>query len=135
MAGVRAVFYNTKGKIDTDKEGVEATNTMEKHMNKIQNAYNLMETQIKQRIADGLTTQEKVDALHPELDMQIDEYVRFQEYKSLAVADGTLSLDEGMTIYQSLGETPEHFNNQPIHVKSVLTSIFQELLTKQLNIV
>ena len=51
-----------------------------------------------------------------------------------SVADGTLSLDEGMTIYQSLGETLEHFNNQPIHVKSVLTSIFQELLTKQLNL-
>ena len=103
-------------------------------MNKIQDAYNRMEAQIEQRIADGLTTQEKVDALHPELDMQMDEYVRFQEYKSLAVADGTLSVDEGMTIYQSLGETPEHFNNQPIHVKSVLTSIFQELLTKQLNL-
>ena len=63
-------------------------------MNKIQNAYNRMETQIEQRIADGLTTQEKVDALHSELDMQMDEYVRFQEYKSLAVADGTLSVDD-----------------------------------------
>ena len=101
--------------------------------NKIQNAYNRMEAQIEQRIADGLTTQEKVDVLHPKLDMQMDEYVRFQEYKSLAVADGTLSVDEGMTIYQSLGKTPEHFNNQPIHVKSVLTNIFQELLTAEIR--
>ncbi len=97
-------------------------------MNRITAAFARMEAQIKDRIAAGLTTQDKVDALHKTMDMDISEHVRFQELKSLAVAEGKLTVDEGQTIYLSLGETVTVFNKQPIHVKSVLTSLFGELL-------
>lgn len=102
-------------------------------MNRIIAAYGRMEKQIAQRIKDGLTTVEKVEQTCKALDMDLEEYCRFQELKSLAVASEKLTLEEGMTIYSSLGETLSVFNNQPVHVKSALTSLFKELLTWQIH--
>ena len=87
-----------------------------------------MEKQIAQRIVDGLTTQNAVDDVGNSLDMAIDEYCKFQELKSLAVLEDRLTIDEGMTIYNCLGNSVETFNNQPVHVKSVLTSLFMTLM-------
>jgi hypothetical protein len=91
-----------------------------------------MEKQIADRIANGLTTPKQVEKTNRALDMEFEEYCKFQEYKSLAVADGTLTLEEGQSIYHALGNTPDHFNGQPVHVKAVLTKLFQELLSKRL---
>lgn len=98
-------------------------------MNRIAAAYLKMEKQIADRVANGITTEAKVRETGKTLDMSLEEFVRFQELKTLAVANGILTLEEGMTIYNSLGGTPEHFNDQPVHVKAVLTSFFKELLT------
>ena len=38
------------------------------------------------------------------LDMDVGEYVRFQELKSLAVAKGTLTAEEGQLVYALLGK-------------------------------
>ena len=97
-------------------------------MNRVTMKVEKIKKRIAERLEKGLTTQEKVDELNSILDMEMLEYVRFQEVKTLAVADGTLTMEEGMVIYGFLGETPEHFNEQPIAVKTVLTMIFQELL-------
>ncbi len=97
-------------------------------MNKIQSMYDKMEKQVKQRIVDGVTTQEKVDKCSDDLDMEMMEYIKLQELKSLAVVSGILTPDEGQTIYASLGETLETFNDQPVWVKAVLTNVFKELL-------
>jgi len=98
-------------------------------MNRVAAAYQKMEEQIQKRIADGVTTEQAVAKTNESLNMSINEYCKFQEAKSLAVASGKLSADEGMTIYNSLGESVETFNGQPVHVKAVLTKIFSELLT------
>lgn len=102
-------------------------------MNRVTTAIAKLEQTIKDRLAAGLVTQEKVDALNLSLNMDLGEYVKFQEYKSLAVASGKLTTDEGMTIYRYLGNTPDTFNNQPVHVKSVLTQLFMELMASALK--
>ena len=74
---------------------------------------------------------EKLNAL--KLDMEFDEYVKFQELKSLGSIDGTLSLEEAMTVYGYLGNTVEHFNAQPVPVKVVLTQLFAELIDRRIR--
>ena len=101
--------------------------------NRITAAFARMEAQIADRIAKGLTTAEKVRDLHQTLDMDLAEYVKFQEAKTLAVASGLLTLEEGQCVYACLGESVQTFNDQPVHVKSVLTSFFAELLTAQIR--
>ena len=101
--------------------------------NRITDAFARMEAQIKDRIAKGLTTADKVTALHSTLDMTIEEHVKFQTLKTLAVARNLLTVDEAQAIYVCLGECVTVFNDQPIHVKSVLTSLFAELLTAQIR--
>lgn len=91
------------------------------------------ETQIADRLAKGLVTQEKIDDLRKSLDMPFEDYVNFQELKSLASTDGTLTLEEAQTIYGFLGETPDVFNGQPVAVKSVLTKVHHELLERAIR--
>ena len=58
----------------------------------------------------------------------------FQEVKSLAVSDGTITLEEGMAIYSYLGESgPDKFNAAPVAVKVALTNAFAELLAMQMG--
>lgn len=96
--------------------------------NKVSLAIVKMKKQIADRIKAGLVTKEKVADLHKKLDMELGEYVRFQEAKSLAFASGLLTGNEAQTIYRFLGNAPDHFNKQPIEVKVVLTKVFEELL-------
>ena len=97
-------------------------------MNRVEAAIQQTSEMITTRLADGLVDQTKIDNLHRTLNMEFLEFCRFQELKSLAVASGKLSLEEGMTIFGLLGETPEHFNRQSVAAKSVLTRIFAELM-------
>ena len=99
-------------------------------MNRIATAIDDQKKNIKDRLANGLTTRKALDELYENLDMQLDEYCRFQDLKSLAVADETLTLDEGQTIYQYLGNTPEVFNKQALAVKVILTQLFRNLMEK-----
>lgn len=103
-------------------------------MNRIQAAYDRMEAQIKQRVADGIVTAEKVAESCASLDMEFDEYVRFQSLKSLAVADQSITPEEGQTIYIALGESLDTFNGQPVHIKAVLTGIYKEMLGKEIRL-
>lgn len=101
--------------------------------NRITAAFARMEAQIADRIAKGLTSVDKVAALHGKLDMDLAEYARFQSLKTLAVAQGLLTPEEGQAISICLGESVQTFNDQPVHIKSVLTSFFAELLTAQIE--
>ena len=92
------------------------------------------EESIAQRLANGKVTQQQLVEISRNLDMDLAEYVRFQELKSLAVAAGTLTLEEGQTIYGYLGESVETFNGQPVAVKAVLTKVFEELLEIQISL-
>ena len=102
--------------------------------NKIIAAIASRKQQIEKRIADGLTTAEKVAETCKALDMELDEYCMFQELKSLAVAHNLLTLEEGNTVYGFLGNTPEHFNNQSVEVKATLTGLFKELLNWKIRL-
>lgn len=84
--------------------------------------------QIQERIALGMTSEAMVKASGKTLDMDIEEHALFQTKKTLAVANGKLTLDEGQTVYRLLGNTVSVFNKQPVHVKIVLTTLFKELL-------
>jgi hypothetical protein len=88
---------------------------------------------IKDRLAQGLITQEKVDSHCKTLDLSLEEYCNFQTHKSLASTDGTLTLEEAQTVYGYLGETLDHFNGQPVEVKAVLTKLYSELLQRALR--
>jgi len=103
-------------------------------MNRVVAAIARMKAQIEERIAKGIVTAAKVEETRKALDMDFVEYAKLQELKSLAVASGKLSLDEGMTIYNYLGEAgPDKFNGQPVEVKAVLTQMLKELLVARLK--
>jgi hypothetical protein len=70
---------------------------------------------------------EKLAELSKKLDLELDEYCRFQTLKTAKVGTA-LTLDEAQSIYGFLGNTPEHFNNQPVEIKWVLTEVFASLL-------
>jgi hypothetical protein len=98
-------------------------------MNRITKAIEITQTKLATRIKNGELPQKQADKTHKQLDFQWDEYVKFQELKSLAVVEGTLSTEEGMTIYKFLGESgPEFVNKQSLEVKIVLTQLFAKLL-------
>jgi len=102
-------------------------------MNRVSAAIERAKARIKDRLETGVITEERVAELHKSLDMDFTEFARFQELKSLAMLEGRLTQDEAQTIYALLGETPDHFNRQPVEVKSVLTQIFGELLEKSVG--
>jgi len=99
-------------------------------MNRIEQAI----VDYRKMIAVKNVDESKLAELNRKLDMKLDEYALFQELKSLAVADGTLSADEGMTVYGYLGEAVSVFNGQELAVKCVLTKLFQELMTKRIGV-
>ena len=103
-------------------------------MNRIADKVKLMQLQIATRLQQGLTTPEAVATIDVKLNMAMDEYCIFQEVKTLAVAHGVLSQEEGMTIYGYLGESLDTYNNQPIHVKYVLSKLATELLQWKLRL-
>ena len=92
-----------------------------------------MKIQVEKRLADGIVTQAAVDKTHKDLDMGLSEYVLFQEMKSVASMDGTLTLEEAQTVYMYLGESLETYNRQPVEVKAVLTKLMQQLLEKRIG--
>lgn len=88
---------------------------------------------IEDKIASGAVSKDQVEKLHRTLDLDPSEHARFQEVKSLAVADGTLNQEEGMTLYRLLGQTSQSFNEQPLGTKVTLTKLFQELLGRMVR--
>ncbi len=100
--------------------------------NIIERAITAQRQNISERLKDGRTTQDKLNSLSLTMDMEADEFVRFQELKTVAVASNVLTLEEGMTIYRLLGQSPHQFNTRELAVKVTLTELFNELLTGNL---
>ena len=114
-------------------ENVATPTRTRKSTNRITDAVARMSAQIAERLRAGQTTPDAVTRCGESLDMAIDEYCAFQDLKSYAHMAGDLSLEEAQTLYGYLGETPETFNRQPVHVKAVLTQVFQELLSTRIR--
>ena len=102
-------------------------------MNRIAASVARMKKQIEARVAGGLTTPAKVEESRAALDLDLLEFARFQELKSLASVDGTLTLEEAQYVFGKLGMTPEHFNRQDAATKAVLSQLFRELLERSMN--
>ena len=98
--------------------------------NRIMRAVENTRNQIADMLASGKVTLTQVENTRKAMDMSLQEYCKFQELKSLAVAQGKLSLEEGQTVYRYLGEPPSVFNEQDCAVKTTLTNLFAELLEK-----
>ena len=98
-------------------------------MNRIHLAISRMEEKIRSKNLP----QDKLLEIAKSLDMQMDEYMSFQNLKSVASQTGKLTLEEAQTIYSYLGNTLEQFNRQPLAVKAVLTQIFKELLDSHIG--
>jgi hypothetical protein len=101
--------------------------------NRVTAAIERTREQIQDRLTEGLVSHARVETCRVSLDMETSEYCRFQELKSLAVANGSLTLEEGQTIYALLGCCPSVFNDRDCAVKSVLTRMFAELLEKNMG--
>ena len=79
--------------------------------------------------ADNIITAEQAEETRKALDFNWEEYTALQRLKSEACLNNRLSTDEGMTVYNYLGEGgPDKFNEQPLEVKVVLTQLLAELL-------
>jgi hypothetical protein len=98
-------------------------------MNKITSAIAKAQQSLEIIVKEGKKTQEELDKMSVTFNLPLDEYVRFQELKSLASVTNIITLDEAQTIYEYLGESPDTFNSQPLAVKLVLTKLFSELLS------
>ena len=101
--------------------------------NRVSASIRRMRTQIQERIALGMTTEARVEQTRKALDMDVGEFVKLQEMKSIAALEGVMTLDEAQLVYSLLGSTPEHFNNQDAATKAVLTQLFRELLERQVS--
>ena len=101
--------------------------------NRVVNAFERQKAEIERRLHEGIVTQERVDETHKAMDMSFEEFVRFQELKSLAQIEGILTFEEATSVYAALGETVEHFNSQPVHIKAVLTKLFADLLHRRVK--
>ena len=102
-------------------------------MNRVTAAIEKAKAQIAKRLEAGIITEDRVAELDKGLNMELGEFCRFQELKSLAHMEGRLTIDEAQSVYALLGNTPEHFNRQPVEVKSVLTKVFGELLASRIR--
>ena len=101
--------------------------------NRIADAVANQTRNITARLADGRVSKERLAELHRSLDLSLEEFVRFQELKSVETMNGKLTLEEGQLLYHLLGTTPSVFNGQSLAVKVVLTQVFQELLAHSLR--
>ena len=81
----------------------------------------------RKKIDEQNHSPEKLAELNKAMDMGLDEFVKFQELKSVLMGS-ILTPEEAQTIYNHLGEQPSVFNGQPLHIKMTLTKLFQELL-------
>ena len=95
--------------------------------NRIEMMFDVHKAVIEESVASGQITEAKLSDLNRTMDMDFDEYCKFQDIKSAAQGD-SITLDEAQTIYSRLGHGPDDFNRQPIYVKITLTKVFGELL-------
>lgn len=109
------------------------TTTAVQTTNRIAASIERMRIQVQDRIDSGRITAQQADETSKALDMDMEEYCKFQAMKSLASMDGGLTLAEAQTVYMHLGDSLETFNFRPVHVKAVLTSLFAELLRRHIG--
>ena len=97
-------------------------------MNRIMNRIATLQTRLDKVAAEDPEAHARMDAATT---FETDEVLSLQNLKSLACQNGTLTLEEGMTIYGLLGgETcmPDHVNRQNLAARHTLLVVLAELL-------
>jgi len=91
--------------------------------NRIIKAVTRIKTALENASPDGIAKCEEA--------MTIDdiELAHYQQQKSLAVASGALSIDEGMYMYKQMGESASVFNGRPLAVRVAIIQTMGELLS------
>jgi hypothetical protein len=85
----------------------------------------------RELLANEPDTLEKLKALDESSDtmkLDLSLFVAFQEVKSLAVAMELITLDEGITLYNILGGSSDHFNRQSLAERVVCIQHFKQLM-------
>lgn len=66
------------------------------------------------------------------LDLDLPDYATLQSLKS-AYMGILLTEEEAQTVYSLLGNTPDHYNQQPLAVKMTIFKLFSELLNAKIS--
>ena len=98
----------------------------------IQDCISLCGEKLQALIDSGQKTESELAELGKTLDMSFEEFVKFQELKSVAVGQ-QLTLEDAQFIFQSLGNSPDTFNSSNLETKIVFTQVFQKLLESQIS--
>jgi hypothetical protein len=93
-------------------------------MNRIQVAIDSRRVQIEAARAAGKDLTRADEAAK----IDLDELVAFQNKQAAIHATGVLSLEEAQLIYATLGQTPDHFNQQPLEARIVVLQLMAEVL-------
>lgn len=71
---------------------------------------------------------EKLKQVNEALNIELWEVVAWQDLKSMAFASGKINLDVANFLYLIIGSTPEHFNQQSIATKYLVTNVMKNLM-------
>lgn len=97
-------------------------------MNRVEGKINSLASSIAAKLKSGTLTKERAAEIAESFDLDCEEFSRFQNLKSVAVSAGKLTIEEGMTVYRYLGESPATFNKQSIAAKVILNKLFADLI-------
>lgn len=96
--------------------------------NRILDAINKIEVQLSGKDEDTKS------ALNKQLNCDFNEWYSFQDTQAIAHASGKINLNEANLLYRILGSSCDHFNEQPLAEKIVVTKVMQELLKWKLGL-
>lgn len=82
------------------------------------------------RPALKLLSAEKREAVSKTATLEAGEHFHFQEVKSLAQIQGTLTLEEATTLYAALGGAASTFNRQPLETRIVVIQTMTEIIKR-----
>ena len=95
-------------------------------MNRIDNLICTIDKELEKKSLSTMV----LDKTSESLNVTGSEHATFQNLKSIAQMEGTISLEEAVTVYRFLGYSPSFFNKQPIAVKVAVTRLMLELTKK-----
>lgn len=90
--------------------------------NRVRDAIQHMEPIVKK------LTIAQIQEVDKAFDIDFKEHFYFQEVKSLALLHEAITFDEAMLLYAMLGNSPDIFNAQPLHVKIAVTGAMKGII-------
>lgn len=95
-------------------------------MNRIDNLIYTIDKELEKKSLSTIA----LDKTSESLNVTGSEHAAFQNLKSIAQVEGTISFEEANTVYRYLGYSPSVFNKQTVAVKVAVTRLMVELTKK-----